>query len=166
MSNRVRTFFQNKLVTPLLGQLRQGVTPEKLALSCALGVGLALFPVLGSTTLLCFVVAYYFKLNQPAIQSVNYMMFPAQILMIPVLVRLGEILYGSPHLTLNPKLLVSEFFNDPSQFLKQYGIAGLHGMTAWIFVAPWITAATYFILKPILSRFGQRLNQHLKRRVV
>jgi uncharacterized protein (DUF2062 family) len=43
-------FFYRHLVRPILDLLRQGVTPEKIALSLALGMALGVFPVLGSTT--------------------------------------------------------------------------------------------------------------------
>ena len=46
-------FFYRRLVRPVLELLRQGVTPEKIALSLTLGVALGVFPVLGSTTALC-----------------------------------------------------------------------------------------------------------------
>jgi uncharacterized protein (DUF2062 family) len=41
-------FLYRKLVRPLVDLLRQGVSPEKIALSVALGVTLGVFPVLGS----------------------------------------------------------------------------------------------------------------------
>jgi uncharacterized protein (DUF2062 family) len=50
-------FFSRRLVRPLLNLLRQGVTPEKIALSVALGVMLGVFPVLGATTALCALAA-------------------------------------------------------------------------------------------------------------
>src|SRR3981081_2804173 len=43
-------FFYRRLVRPLLDLLRQGATPEKLALSVALGAMLGVFPMLGATT--------------------------------------------------------------------------------------------------------------------
>lgn len=46
-------FFYRRLIRPILDLLRQGVTPEKIALSIALGGALGVFPALGSTTALC-----------------------------------------------------------------------------------------------------------------
>jgi len=52
-----KEFFYRRLVRPILDLLRQGVTPEKMALSLALGGALGVFPALGCTTLLCTIVA-------------------------------------------------------------------------------------------------------------
>ena len=48
-----KSFWKRRVVTPLIAQLKQGVTPEKLALTVALGLVLGIFPILGATTLLC-----------------------------------------------------------------------------------------------------------------
>eukprot|EP01034_Spumella_vulgaris_P003768 gene3768-4823_t len=61
---------------PVLAQLRQGITPEKIALTAALGAVIAVFPILGSTTVLCGLVAWGLRLNQPIIQLVNYLCYP------------------------------------------------------------------------------------------
>ena len=86
-------FFQRKLVRPIVDLLKQGVTPEKLAVSAALGVVLGIFPVIGSTTTLCAIAAFALRLNLPAIQIVNYFMYPAQIALLIPFLRLGEKLF-------------------------------------------------------------------------
>jgi len=69
-------FLYRKLVRPILDLLQQGVTPEKIALSVALGAAIGVFPALGWTTILCAIVALVWKLNLPAIQIINYFMYP------------------------------------------------------------------------------------------
>jgi uncharacterized protein (DUF2062 family) len=69
-------FLYRKLVRPLVDLLRQGVSPEKIALSVALGVTLGVFPLLGSTTALCALAAFTMQLNLAAIQLVNYFVYP------------------------------------------------------------------------------------------
>src|SRR6202451_1966790 len=90
-----------RLVRPVLDLLRQGVTPEKIALSLALGVALGVFPVLGSTTALCALAALVLRLNLPAIQIVNYFVYPLQIGLLIPFFRLGERLFRAPHLPLS-----------------------------------------------------------------
>jgi uncharacterized protein (DUF2062 family) len=94
-------FLQRRLVRPVIELLRQGVTPEKIALSIVCGITLGVFPVLGSTTLLCAVAALAFRLNLPAIQLVNYFVYPLQIALLIPLFRLGEKLFGARHLPLS-----------------------------------------------------------------
>ena len=65
-------FFYRRLARPILELLRQGVTPEKIALSVALGAALGVFPAIGLSTTLCAIAALVLRLNLPAIQIVNY----------------------------------------------------------------------------------------------
>ena len=57
------SFWKRRVVTPLIAQLKQGVTPEKLALTVALGLVLGIFPILGATTLLCGAAAIALRLK-------------------------------------------------------------------------------------------------------
>src|ERR1700693_2401253 len=99
-------FFRLRITRPIVELLRQGVTREKMALSLALGVALGVFPVLGTTTALCALVALIWRLNLPAIQIVNYFVYPLQIALLIPFFRLGEKLFGAPPLPLSvPQLL-------------------------------------------------------------
>jgi len=51
-----RTFWQRRLLDPVLHQLTQGITPEKIALTFAVGSSIAMLPLLGTTTLICLIV--------------------------------------------------------------------------------------------------------------
>jgi steroid 5-alpha reductase family enzyme/uncharacterized protein (DUF2062 family) len=93
--------FHGRLLRPILDLLRQGVTPKKIALSLALGVALGVFPLLGSTTALCAVAALVLRLNLPAIQVINYFVYPLQIALLIPFFRLGERLFRAPHLPLS-----------------------------------------------------------------
>lgn len=115
-------------------------------MSCALGVVLGLFPILGSTTLLCFLAAYALKLNQPATQAVNQLMYPLQIPLVLVFVRMGEKIIGAPPVPLAPARLASEFSAGPAAFLREYGLAGLHGILAWTLTAPLLAVLLYSLL--------------------
>ena len=43
----IADFFRRRVLGPVLDLLRQGITPEKVALSIAFGVVLGVFPALG-----------------------------------------------------------------------------------------------------------------------
>ena len=90
-------YFKRRLVRPILDLLRQGVTPEKIALSVALGSALGVFPALGWSTTLCAIAAIVLRLNLPAIQLVNYFVYPAQIALLVPFFRWGEKLFRAPH---------------------------------------------------------------------
>lgn len=53
------------LVAPVVKQLTLGTTPEKIAWTISLGVVLGVFPIMGSTTLVCLLAGWLLRLNQP-----------------------------------------------------------------------------------------------------
>jgi len=75
--------------------LRQGISPQRLALTLALGFAIGCIPVLGIPTALCLVIALGLRLNMPAIQAANYAAMPFQIALIFPFVRLGRWLFSS-----------------------------------------------------------------------
>src|SRR5690242_6965164 len=75
--------------------LRQGISPQRLALTLALGFAIGCIPVIGIPTALCLVVALGLRLNMPAIQAANYAAMPFQIALIFPFVRLGAWIFSS-----------------------------------------------------------------------
>src|SRR3546814_7024009 len=70
-----RSLWRRWLIDPVVAQLRQGITPERIALTLALASIISVFPILCSTTLLCALVAAWLRLNQPLIQLANYLFY-------------------------------------------------------------------------------------------
>lgn len=75
--------------------LRQGISPQRLALTLALGFAIGCFPVVGVPTAACTVLALSLKLNLPAIQAANCMAAPLQVLLMAPFVRLGGWLFAA-----------------------------------------------------------------------
>ncbi len=145
-------FVRRRIARPILELLRQGVTPEKMALSIALGVALGVFPLLGTTTALCALAALMLRLNLPAIQIVNYFVYPLQIAMLIPFFRMGEKLFGSPHLPLSETqilTMVRASFWGATRFLW---MTIWHAVVAWCLIAPIFVALAYLILAPLLRR--------------
>ena len=149
-------WWQRRVVAPVVAQLKQGITPEKVALTLALGAVLGIFPILGATTLLCGVVGVWLRLNQPIIQLVNYLVYPAQILLLIPFYRAGEKLFGAePVPIVNVPDLIARFGEDPLKFLVDYGLVGLYGITVWALVAPLLAGLGYLLLQPVLGRLAK-----------
>ena len=149
---RVRAFARRRLVDPILDLLRQGVTPEKIALSLAFGLGIGIFPVLGVSTVLCTVVAIALRLNLPAIQLVNYLASPLQLALIIPFVRVGEHLLG-----LRPQpLSISEGFRIMAEGVVHAVIvlwdAIVHAALGWIVIGPAFIYLLYRAFRPALVR--------------
>jgi uncharacterized protein (DUF2062 family) len=147
--------FWQRIRQLILELLRQGVTPEKMALSLALGVALGVFPVLGTTTALCALVAFLWRLNLPAIQMVNYFVYPVQIALLIPFFRAGEKLFGAPHLPLSVTQILAmahASFWGATRFLWT---TIWHAALVWCLIAPAFIALLYLTLTPILRRVAR-----------
>jgi uncharacterized protein (DUF2062 family) len=154
-------FFYRRLIKPLLELLKQGVTPEKLALSVALGAVFGIFPALGCTTALCALVAFIWRLNLPAIQIVNYFMYPLQIALILPFFRLGEKLFHAPHLPISVAQIYSMTRANLWDATKFLWSTTWHAIIAWAIIAPFLALFLYSILLPLFHRFLQKQNASL-----
>ena len=153
--SRLKKFWRERVVGLIGAQLTQGVTPQKIALTIALGLNLAMFPILGSTTLLCAAVAFWLKLNQPIIQLVNWLAYPLQFAMLLPFIRIGEWITRAPQVTFSIPQMLQKFHNAPGNFLREFGMTGVHGIIAWLLIAPVFSALIYFALLPPLKKLAQ-----------
>lgn len=153
--SRLKKFWRERVVGLIGAQLTQGVTPQKVALTIALGINLAIFPILGSTTLLCAAVAFWLKLNQPIIQLVNWLAYPLQFALLLPFVRIGEWLTRAPRVPFSIPQLLQKFHDSPGNFFREFGMTGVHGIIAWLLIAPLLTTAIYFLLLPPLKKLSQ-----------
>ena len=151
------SWLRRRIVAPVLAQLKQGATPEKLALTVALGFALGVFPILGSATLLCGLAAWALRLNQPVIQLVNYLAYPAQLALLIPTYRAGSDLFGIPHIPLSISFILERFRADVGQFFTDFGMIAVRGIVVWALVAPLAVALVYFTLRPVLRRAAMRI---------
>src|SRR5215469_16830461 len=85
--------------------LLEGISPQRLALTLALGFVLGCIPLVGVPTWICIAVAVVFRLNLPAIQVANYAAMPFQLALVVPLIRLGGKLTPATHSALDVSLL-------------------------------------------------------------
>jgi uncharacterized protein (DUF2062 family) len=150
------SFWRRRVIGPIVGQLKQGITPEKIALTLSLGAVVATFPILGSTTILCLLIAFVLKLNQAIMQLTSWVFYPVQFALLIPLYRAGEI-FGTPHLALSIPQMMSRFKDAPLKFIGDFGLIALGGIGVWLLAAPVVTAVLYFCLRPVLRGLAARL---------
>ena len=152
--SRLKKFWQERVVAVIVAQFTQGFTPQKIALTIALGLNLAVFPILGSTTLLCALVAFCLKLNQPVIQLVNWLAYPLQFMLLLGFVRIGEWVMRATPVSFSIPELLQKFQESPIKFMQDFGMTGVHGIIAWLLIAPFVAALIYFLLLPPLKKLA------------
>ncbi len=162
MSERADTidpWWKRWFINPVLKQLTQGISAEKLAWTVAIGCALGIFPIMGTTSLVCFLAAAALGLNQPAIQVVCHALWPAHLALILPFIKLGQWIHGAPAITASIPTLLKEFFASPWQFTQDYWLAAWHGIVAWLLVALPLILLTRLIMLPLLRAAALRIER-------
>ena len=133
----MKQLLEKYLIAPLRALLQQGLSPRLLALSLAVGLIVGIFPVLGTTTVLCTLVAAVFRLNQIAVQTAHFLMTPVQLLLI---IREGL-------------ALISEGAVHAITVLWD---AILHAMLGWVLLGPALFVVVYVMLAQVLKATQHR----------
>jgi uncharacterized protein (DUF2062 family) len=155
-------FSPQYIKTVFYNAFRQGLTPHKLAMTCALGVVIGLFPVFGTTTLLCFGIAIAFRLNIPVIQLVNYLVAPLQILFIIPFIKIGTILFHLNPFPYDADQLMVLFKNDFFLLVKEVGLALLLGVGVWASFSVPLFFVLYYLFFLLFSRWLKLPQRELK----
>jgi hypothetical protein len=66
----------------------------------------------------------------------NYLFYAPQLALIPVFIRLGEKMAGAKPIQIDLAVMKDLFMQDPGQFLRDFGMAGVHGILAWAVLLP------------------------------
>jgi uncharacterized protein (DUF2062 family) len=149
------------VVNPVLGLLKQGLTPAQLSLTVALGVIFGTVPVMGITTLMATAAAVRLRLNVAALLLVSHLLSPIQLLLIVPLMRLGARLIANgrgPQLTLEQ--LQYLFSHDWRQALHLLWHASAGAVLIWAAASVPIGLALNFGLRPI---FGWLMTRQVKK---
>ena len=147
-----RDLWKRRIVDPIFSLLKRGITPKQIALSIAFGVTLGIIPVLGSTTILCALAAFAFRLNLPAIQLINYLVYPLQILLLIPQYRAGEFLFNTEHLPLSLTQVTKLMKEDLWGTILFLWDTTWHAVLVWIILAPFAIAIIYYSLYPAIRR--------------
>lgn len=126
--------------------LRMGISPERLALTLALGFAIGCLPIVGLPTALCAVVAIRFGLNVPVIQIANYVAMPFQLALVLPLSRLGGWMLG--HRT----VMTSTLGHGSLQTIWASGNIASHALAAWLVIAGPLVLLLTVVLTPVLER--------------
>lgn len=149
-------WLHTRLLDPLARFLKQGLSPEKLALCLTLGLILSIFPWFGTTTLLCTVAALALGLNLAAIQLANWLAAPLQLLLLLPFVRVGEKITGHPPLPLSAREISVLFEQGFRSALQSLGTSLLDAALGWLVLAPVAGFLVYLLLVGGLRRWARR----------
>ena len=154
------SWWRRWLVAPVVTQLTLGTSPDRIGWTIALGMVVGVFPIMGSTTLVCLLIGWLLRLNQPVLHVFRAVVYPLHLALILIFIRLGERLYGAPLISFSIPQLIGKFKDSPLQFARDFGMAAWHGVSAWLLIAPVAAVLIKMAAMPAL----RKLSVSLKRR--
>lgn len=149
-----RSFLKEKIYLPVLNFLKTGSSPEQLAVAFALGTIVGIIPLWGVSTLLCALLAFAFRLNLAAMQLVNYLIFPLQLLFYIPFFQAGGVLFEPLTIPLSASQISEMLSADPWGSMQQLWLANLQALLVWLMLAVPVYFGLYFILLPVLKRIS------------
>ena len=153
-------FSRKHIIATFNKALSQGISPRKLAITCALGVVIGLFPIWGITTWICLGLAITLRLNVVVMQLVNYLLFPAQIALILPFVNAGIWMFGLPDFPYNNDELVTMFRTDFFGVMKETGIALAAGVGVWALIALPLFGVIFYSSLALFNRMSLSTNEN------
>ena len=144
---------KNNVSNSVKSMLKNGVSPMRITLCIALGVTLGIFPILGMTTLLCTIAAVALRLNMPAIQMVNFLVYPLQLVLLAPFYGIGSWLFNQPDWLVSQGNLIDLIRNDFWGSMASLWDLTLYAILTWLAISPFIVLVLYFILKPVILSF-------------
>jgi len=109
--------------------------PHSLALTLSVGVAMGVMPLLWGTTVLCAITARRLRLNQFALQAVNYLCYPLQIILLLPFCKLGIWLF--PWGTKIPSNVLHNLSHgEMAGAVNLIVLVTFKALLAWLIVAP------------------------------
>jgi uncharacterized protein (DUF2062 family) len=139
----------------LLAWLKCGLAPRQLAFTLALGFAIGCIPLLGVTTGICAIAAIVLRLNMPAIQAANWAAMPFQVVLLIPFLRLGQRMFSSRIIVLNPARLLTQMEAAPLRLA--FDMSGLfaHAILVWMIAAAPALLLMTLLLTPLMHRIAR-----------
>ncbi|MEQ1946976.1 MAG: DUF2062 domain-containing protein [Bryobacteraceae bacterium] len=149
---------RHRWLQPFMQLLRQGMSPEKLALTVALGAILGVTPVLGSTTLLCTLAAVALRLNLPAIQLVNGVVYPLQFLLLIPFYKAGAWMFGADASSVSLEGVLQLMRDGIPHAISALWTVTMRALAAWLIIGTVSAGFLFTLVLPVIRRIWRRMH--------
>lgn len=139
----LKSFLHGKLIAPVINQLKQGITPQKIAQSIAVGFVMGCFPILGLLHLCVWCLGLFLNSIMLPFRRLITRLYPVQLALLIPFYRAGEKIFGVAPIPLNVQDILNSFQESFSQAMQKYLMTGLRGVVAWLIVSPIALAIIY-----------------------
>ena len=153
---KLKSLIKNKLYNPVVEFIQQGLSPEKIAEAITLGFLFGIIPVMGATTMLCAISAFLRKLNMAAIQLVNWLVYPLQLLFYFPLLKLGANLFQAP-IPFSIEQLKLMIKADLSAFLLRFLKANAGAVIIWLIISIPLGVLIFRLLAKSIKKISTKI---------
>lgn len=158
--SRISKYFQSLEIKEKFTQvLKQGLSPRKLAITFSLGFVLSIFPMIGTTTALTLLFAYWFRLNYFIIQMINWLAAPLCLALMIPFTHLGQDIFGSEESRISIDELMRAFDSGLIQGFKQIMQYQLYAIFGWALSALPCLIVLYFICLQIVKLYYLKIRK-------
>ena len=155
MVGRILEKWKNAVAT----MLKRGMGRRQIAFCIALGIVMGIFPVLGATTLLCTIAAFSLRLNLPAMQIVNFMVYPIQLALLTPFYSVGNWLFKRKDQGDGYHNLLLMLKNDFWGSMVGLWDLTLYAIFTWAAISPILVYSLYHLIKPAVSAMAIKYNK-------
>ncbi len=143
-----------------MGWLKQGLTPDRLALTLALGVACGLVPMPGMTTLLATTLAWRLRLNVAAMLLLGHLLTPLQVLLFVPFFRWGaHLFHHAAAASLSLPQIQHQFLHPTAAGVGLLWRASLGALLIWAVAMVPLIFLLYHGLRPVLERLLTQLSK-------
>ena len=154
------SWFRRTVIEPVQRLLKQGLAPDQLALTLALGVACGLVPMPGMTTLLATTLAWRLRLNVAAMLLLGHLTTPLQLLLFLPFFRWGaRLFHHSAAAALSLAQIRHQFLHPTAAGVALLWRASLGAMLIWAVAMVPLTFLLYRGFRPLLERLSARLGK-------
>jgi uncharacterized protein (DUF2062 family) len=107
---------------------------------------------------LALAAASAFRLNYIASQVGNHIVYPLELLLFPVWIALGSLLFGTPGLKLGRHELIHAVKHHPWQTTKALWMWEWHALVVWAVAAAILMPLLAMVLRPMLEKMSVALH--------
>ncbi|MFN0049514.1 MAG: DUF2062 domain-containing protein [Cytophagales bacterium] len=147
-----RELIKEKIFNNLIKFLKQGTSPQKLALGISIGVVVGVFPILGTHTALTLLVIYLLKLNPASIFLITNIVFPLFFVFVIPFIRFGEIICNAEKVAISISSVYNMMDLGILYTLQTLGMTLVYAFVGWAIFSIPVGLALYFLsIRPLMN---------------
>lgn len=131
--------------------LQTGLDRHSAGLAISFGVTLGVLPLPLGTSLLCGLIAWRLRLNQPLVQLVNYLCYPLQIALYLIYCRTGIDWFADDSFGVTLPDTWHSLPTSAGVLVSDLWQANLYGLGAWLVSALMLLPFSYLTVRLVLQ---------------